>query len=290
MWLCCEAKGSLCSKGSSAHDDNVLLWEPTLPHVSSEAPPISSQLCLVCLDYQWTPRGTGRHRTWGQGDLTHHPRLVTEVVNGFQWVDAGEACILHANNQVPEVLILCHAKGMLPDKHKVWPERPGKNVEASFPSTSTSSASHLLISKALDREGIFGATWCKPFILLLLFFHGLGSELLWYSKEIKEQVSEVPLFFWLKHCLFLRYKFPQERRNTFRLIHLKWTRMWGNVRAEARCGFRVHAPKGSPQTLKTTYLADFTTLPERSLISVPYSDCLKLLLKIGNALIRPPGE
>lgn len=70
--------------------------------------------------------------------LTHHPRLVTEVVNGLQRVDAGEACVLHANDQVAEVLILCHAECMLPDEHKVWPEGPGKKVEASRPPTSTS--------------------------------------------------------------------------------------------------------------------------------------------------------
>lgn len=70
--------------------------------------------------------------------LTHHPRLVTEVVNGLQRVDAGEACVLHANDQVAEVLILCHTERMLPDEHKVWPEGPGKNAEASLPPTSTS--------------------------------------------------------------------------------------------------------------------------------------------------------
>lgn len=76
--------------------------------------------------------------TCGEGDVTHHPRLVTEVVNGFQCVDAGEACVLHANDQVAEVLILCHAKCMLPDEHKVWSEGPGKNVGASLPSTGMS--------------------------------------------------------------------------------------------------------------------------------------------------------
>lgn len=56
--------------------------------------------------------------------LSKHPRLVTEVVNRLQRVDAGEACVLHANDQVAEVFILCHAKCMLSDEHKVWSEGP----------------------------------------------------------------------------------------------------------------------------------------------------------------------
>lgn len=50
LWV----KGPLYIKGSPALEDNVLLREPTLPQVPSEAPLTSSQLCLVQLDCQWS--------------------------------------------------------------------------------------------------------------------------------------------------------------------------------------------------------------------------------------------
>lgn len=65
------------------------------------------------------------------GTHTHHPWLVTEVVDGLQGVDAGETSILHAYDQVAEVLILGHAEGMLPDEHKVWPEGTGEKEKAA---------------------------------------------------------------------------------------------------------------------------------------------------------------
>lgn len=111
------------------------------------------------------------------------------------------------------------------------------------------------------------------------------------QRRFDEQISEIPLFLWLKHYLSLSYKCPQEGRNTFRPSH--WSEqefsltLWGSTRAEAPCGSRVGA--GVPVDLKTIYLADFITLPWRCLISVSCPDSLKLLLKIGTALIRPPG-
>lgn len=133
----------------------------------------------------------------GEGDLTHHPWLVTKVVNGFQWVDAGKACILHANDQVTEVLILRHAERMLPDEHKVWPEGSGKKVEASVPLTSTSGHTYISlspISKAQDRERSLGATWFKSFILLL-FLYELEMRYNGTSqRRFEKQISEMPLF------------------------------------------------------------------------------------------------
>lgn len=70
---------------------------------------------------------------WGSGGKApYHPWLVAEVVNGLQGVDAGEPCVLHANDKVAEVLILCHAECMLSDEYKVWSEGPGKRAEAGF--------------------------------------------------------------------------------------------------------------------------------------------------------------
>lgn len=155
-------------------------------HGPSEAPPTSSHLALLPLDCQSCLWDSGRKRTWvppfylGNRDLTHHPRLVTEVVNGFQWVDAGEACILHANDQVAEVLILCHAKCMLPDEHKVWPEGPGENAEVSLPSTSMSCHTWSCVShfQSPKQRKVLRATWTKPLILSLWFFYGLRNEVL----------------------------------------------------------------------------------------------------------------
>lgn len=57
-------------------------------------------------------------------ELAYSPRFVTEVVDGFQRVDGGDPGILQANDQVPEVLILGHAVGVLAHQDKVGPERP----------------------------------------------------------------------------------------------------------------------------------------------------------------------
>lgn len=88
------------------------------------------------------------------GTHTHHPWLVTEVVDGLQGVDTGETSILHAYDQVAEVLILGHAEGMLPDKHKVWPEGTGEKEKAVGASVSTRVIIHLAppISKVCNHD------------------------------------------------------------------------------------------------------------------------------------------
>lgn len=57
-------------------------------------------------------------------ELAYSPRLVTEVVDGVQRVDGGDAGVLQTNDQVPEVLILGHAVGVLANQDKVGLERP----------------------------------------------------------------------------------------------------------------------------------------------------------------------
>lgn len=57
-------------------------------------------------------------------ELAYSPRLVTEVVDGVQRVDGGDAGVLQTNDQVPEVLVLGHAVGVLAHQDKVGPERP----------------------------------------------------------------------------------------------------------------------------------------------------------------------
>lgn len=50
---------------------------------------------------------------------TYSPGFVTQVVDGVQGVQAGNASILQGNDEVAEILILCHAVGVLADEHKV---------------------------------------------------------------------------------------------------------------------------------------------------------------------------
>lgn len=59
------------------------------------------------------------------GGNAYGPRFVAEVVDGVQTVDRGDACVLQADDQVPEVLVLGHAEGVLTHKDKVGPEGPG---------------------------------------------------------------------------------------------------------------------------------------------------------------------
>lgn len=55
----------------------------------------------------------------------YRPRLVAHVVNGGEGVDARDAGVLQPDDQVPEILVLGHAEGVLADEHKVWLEGPG---------------------------------------------------------------------------------------------------------------------------------------------------------------------
>lgn len=55
----------------------------------------------------------------------YRPRLVAHVVDGREGVDARYASVLQPNDQVPKILVLGHAEGMLADEHKVRFERPG---------------------------------------------------------------------------------------------------------------------------------------------------------------------
>lgn len=59
----------------------------------------------------------------------YSPRLVAEVVDGVQRVDRGDASILQTDDQVPKILVLGHAEGMLTHQHKIWPERPSFKAE-----------------------------------------------------------------------------------------------------------------------------------------------------------------
>lgn len=59
-------------------------------------------------------------------ELAYSPRFVTEIVDGVQRVDGGDAGVLQANDQVTEVFILGHAVGVLADQDKVGPERPAR--------------------------------------------------------------------------------------------------------------------------------------------------------------------
>lgn len=58
-------------------------------------------------------------------ESAYSPRLVAEVVDGVQGVDRGDAGILQTDDQVPKILVLGHAEGVLTHQHKVWPERSG---------------------------------------------------------------------------------------------------------------------------------------------------------------------
>lgn len=49
----------------------------------------------------------------------YRPGLVTQVVDGLQGVDTGDAPILQTNDHVTEVLILGHTEGVLADEDKV---------------------------------------------------------------------------------------------------------------------------------------------------------------------------
>lgn len=58
-------------------------------------------------------------------ESAYSPRLVAEVVDGVQRVDWGDAGILQTDDQVPKILVLGHAEGVLTHQYKVWPERSG---------------------------------------------------------------------------------------------------------------------------------------------------------------------
>lgn len=52
----------------------------------------------------------------------YRPRLVTQVVDGREGVDARDASILQSDDQVAKILVLGHTVGMLTDEYKVWLE------------------------------------------------------------------------------------------------------------------------------------------------------------------------
>lgn len=61
----------------------------------------------------------------------YRPRLVAQVVDGREGVDARDAAVLQPNDQVAEIFVLGHTVGMLADEDKVWLERPkgGRRTE-----------------------------------------------------------------------------------------------------------------------------------------------------------------
>lgn len=103
---------------------------------------------------------------------------------------------------------------MLPDEHEVWPDGPGKNGESAINQHLTSCITLSPISKAQDRDGVLGATWPKP-LILLLFFYKLEMR---YSAHLEEDLRnrflKFPYSSRLENHLFLRYKCLQEERNT----------------------------------------------------------------------------
>lgn len=69
---------------------------------------------------------------------TYCPRLVAEVIDGFQGVDAWDTPILQTDDQVAKIFILGHTEGMLANEYKVWLEGPGgwnnnRNVNKAVP-------------------------------------------------------------------------------------------------------------------------------------------------------------
>lgn len=61
----------------------------------------------------------------GFAEIAYSPRFVTEVVDGVQRVDRGDTRILQTDDQVPKILVLGHAEGVLAHQDEVRPERPG---------------------------------------------------------------------------------------------------------------------------------------------------------------------
>lgn len=61
-------------------------------------------------------------------ETAHRPRFVTKVVDGVQRVDWGDASVLQTDDQVPKILVLGHAEGVLTHQDKVWPEGPGSKA------------------------------------------------------------------------------------------------------------------------------------------------------------------
>ncbi len=53
---------------------------------------------------------------------SYRPRLVTQVVDGCEGVDAWDTSILQPNDQVAKIFILSHTEGMLTNEDKVWLE------------------------------------------------------------------------------------------------------------------------------------------------------------------------
>lgn len=72
------------------------------------------------------------------------------------------------------------------------------------------------------------------------------------SQRRFEQISEILLFLWVKHCLFLRCKSPQEGRNTLDPHTLGQQEfslsLWDMTRAEAPVAPEL-VPQGGPSRL-----------------------------------------
>lgn len=54
--------------------------------------------------------------------VAYRPRLVAQVVDGREGVDARDAAVLQPDDQVAEIFVLGHTVGMLTDEYKVWLE------------------------------------------------------------------------------------------------------------------------------------------------------------------------
>lgn len=54
--------------------------------------------------------------------VAYRPRLVAQVVDGREGVDARDAAVLQPDDQVAEIFVLGHTVGMLTDEYEVWLE------------------------------------------------------------------------------------------------------------------------------------------------------------------------
>lgn len=54
--------------------------------------------------------------------VAYRPRLVTQVVDGRERVDARDAAVLQPDDEVAEIFVLGHTESVLTDEDKVWLE------------------------------------------------------------------------------------------------------------------------------------------------------------------------
>lgn len=57
-------------------------------------------------------------------EITHHPRLAAEVVDGKKRVDTGNSTKVQSDYEVPKILTRNHAVSMLANQDEVWFEGP----------------------------------------------------------------------------------------------------------------------------------------------------------------------